>query len=191
MRRWMLATVAGVAIAMATMPAQAAWKSYVDKELGFSFSAPGEVKTGLGTFRGQESGPRQTIVYRSQEDNIEYRVTVMSFMQAQAEGATILGERQWMFTNRRDVSMDTFARVDPGNDAVYGRKIAVNLPDSKGRVTGAFYFNKGKLIVLEATVLPAHGDLASPDPGRFIDSIAFAPSRAEPGAIELQTPRLE
>jgi hypothetical protein len=87
--------------------------------------------------------------------------------------------------------MDAFARVDPGKDAVYGRKIVVNLPDSKGRVTGAFYFNKGKLIVLEATVLPAHGDLASPDPGRFIDSIAFAPSRAEPGAIELQTPALE
>ena len=191
MRRWMLATVAGVTIAMATMPAQAAWKSYVDKELGFSFSAPGEVKTGLGTFREQESGPRQTIVYRSQEDNIEYRVTVMSFMQAQAEGATILGERQWMFTNRRDVLMDAFARVDPGKDAVYGRKIVVDLPDNKGRATGAFYFTKGRLIALEATVLPAHGDLASPDPARFIDSIAFVLSRTEPGAVELETPRLE
>jgi len=187
----MLATVAGVTIAMATMPAQAAWKSYVDKELGFSFSAPGEVKTGLGTFREQESGPRQTIVYRSQEDNIEYRVTVMSFMQAQAEGATILGERQWMFTNRRDVLMDAFARVDPGKDAVYGRKIVVDLPDNKGRATGAFYFTKGRLIALEATVLPAHGDLASPDPARFIDSIAFVLSRTEPGAVELETPRLE
>jgi hypothetical protein len=47
--------------------------------------------------QGAYAGPRQTIVYRSVENNIEYRVTVMSFIQAQAEGATILGEREYMF----------------------------------------------------------------------------------------------
>ena len=86
--------------------------------------------------------------------------------------------------------IDTFTRFGSGKDTVYGRKIVVDLPDNKGRSTGAFYFTKGRLIMLEATV-PANGNLASPDPGRFVDSIAFAPSRAEPGAIELETPRLE
>jgi hypothetical protein len=28
-------------------------------------------------------------------------------------------------------------------------------------------------------------------PGRFVDSIAFAPSGLEPGAIELETPKFE
>ena len=69
--------------------AQAAWKTYVNKELGLTFMAPGEVKTSLGTFRGNYAGPRQTIVYRSVEDNIEYKVTVMSFVQAQAEGFAV------------------------------------------------------------------------------------------------------
>jgi hypothetical protein len=191
MRRWMSAALAGAALAMAAMPAQAAWKSYINRELGFSFMAPGEVKTSVGTFRGEVAGPRQTIVYMSAEDNVEYKVTVMSFVQAQAEGAALLGEREFMFQNRKKVLMDTFARVEPGKDAVYGRKLVVDLPDNKGRTTGAFYFTKGRLITLEATVLPAKGDYATPDPGRFIDSIAFVLSRTEPGAVELQTPRLE
>src|SRR5712691_1367081 len=191
MRRWMLAALAGAALSMAVMPAQAAWKSYVNRQLGFSFMAPGEVKTDVDNFRGAVTGPRQTIVYRSVEDNIEYKVTVMSFIQAQAEGATILGEREYMFQDRKKVLMDTFARVGSGTDTVYGRKIVVDQPDNKGRTTGAFYFTKGRLFSLEATVLPAKGDFASPDPGRFIDSIAFVLSRTEPGAVELETPKLE
>jgi hypothetical protein len=191
MRRSVLAVMAGMAFTMVAMPAQAAWKSYINKELGFSFQAPGEVKASLGTFRGEIAGPRQTIVYKSMEDNIEYRVTVMNFKQAQAEGAVILGEREWMFQNRKKLLMDAFGRVEPGKDAVYGRKMVVDLPDNKGRVTGAFYFTKGRLISLEATVLPAHGDYGSADPGRFIDSLVFTLSRTEPGAIELETPALD
>lgn len=191
MRRWMSAALAGAALMMTAMPAQAAWKSYINRQLGFSFMAPGEVKTDVGNFRGAIAGPRQTIVYRSVEDNIEYKVTVMSFLQAQAEGATLLGERQYMFQDRKMVLMDTFSRVGSGKDAVYGRKIVVDLPDNKGRTTGAFYFTKGRLISVEATVLPAKGSFASPDPDRFINSIAFVLSHTEPGAVELETPKLE
>src|SRR5258708_7473556 len=191
MRRWMSAALTGAALTMAAMPAQAAWKSYINRELGFSFMAPGEVKTDVGTFRGAIAGPRQTIVYRSVEDNIEYKVTVMSFFHAQAEGATLLGEREYMFQDGKKVLADTFGRVESGKDTVYGRKIVVDLPGNKGRTTGAFYFTKGKLISLEATVLPANGDYESPDPGRFIDSFVFVLSRTEPGAIELKTPATE
>ena len=191
MRRWMSAALAGAALMMTAMPAQAAWKSYINRQLGFSFMAPGEVKTDVGNFRGAIAGPRQTIVYRSVEDNIEYKVTVMSFLQAQAEGATLLGERQYMFQDRKTVLMDTFSRVGSGKDAVYGRKIVVDLPDNKGRTTGVFYFTKGRLISVEATVLPAKGSFASPDPDRFINSIAFVLSHTEPGAVELETPKLE
>jgi hypothetical protein len=182
---------ASAAITMLAMPAQADWKNYVNRELGFSFMAPSDVKTSVGTFRGEVAGPRETIVYRSAENNVEYRVTVMSFIQAQAEGAAILGEREYMFQDKKKLLSDTFARVGTGKDVVYGRKLVVDLPGNRGRATGAFYFTRGKLIALEATVLPAHGDPASPDADRFVDSIAFAVSRPEPGAIELETPKLE
>ena len=130
-------------------------------------------------FRGELAGPRQTIVYSSTEDNIEYRVTVMSFIQAQAEGATILGEREYMFQDHKKVLIGHLrAASSPARNSVYGRKIVVELPDNKGRATGAFYFNKGKLIALEATV-PAHGDIGSPDPaGSSIRSPSRPPWRS-------------
>lgn len=191
MRAMILAALAGAAVTMAAIPAQAAWKNYVNKELGFSFSAPGDVKTSVGTFRGEIAGPRQTILYRSTDEGVEYKVTVMSFIQAQAEGASILGEREYMFQAGKKVLADTFARAGSGKDAVYGRRIIVDLPDNRSRSTGVFYFTRGRLIALEATVLPGRGDPASSGPGRFVDSIAFAPSGTEPDAIALETPKLE
>jgi len=116
------------AMAVMTAPANAAWHSYISHKLGFSFEAPGEVKVQTGTYRGQAAGPKETIVFRSVDDNIEYKVTVMSFAQAQAEGANILGEREFMFQGTRRFSLDTFARVEPGKDSVYGRKMTVDLP---------------------------------------------------------------
>ncbi len=187
------AALSGAALTMAALPAyaQGAWKSYTVKELGFSFMAPGEVKAEVGTFRGAIAGPRQTMVFRSLANNIEYKITVMTFLQAQAEGATILGERTYMFQENRNTLVDTFARVEPGKDSVYGRKMVVELPDNKGRSTGAFFFTKGKLVAMEATVLPANGDYQSPDPARFVDSIAFNVTRAGTGAIDLQPPKLD
>ena len=188
MGRWTLTALAGAAFVLAAMPAQAAWKTYVNKELGFSFMAPGEVKAGIGNSRGSIAGPRQTIVYRSMEDGVEYKVTVINFPQSQAEGAAILGEREYTFADKKKVLIDKFSRVGSGKDAVYGRKIVVDLPDNKGRATGAFYFTKGRLIYLEATALPAKGDSASADADRFVESISFMLTRPDPGAVELQVP---
>ena len=152
-------------------------------------SSVAAIKVRTGAMRGQVAGPHETVVYQSVDDNIEYKVTVVAaFRQAGAEGANILGEREFMFQADKKVLMDTFARVEPGKDSIYGRKMTVDLPKNGGRTTAAFYFTDGKLIVLEATVLPANGDYTSPDPGRFIDSIAFVLSRTQPGATELPLP---
>jgi hypothetical protein len=191
MRARTLAALATAVVVISTAHADATWQAYIAKDHGFSFMAPGEVKATLGTYRGALAGPRQTIVYRSVDNNIEYKVTVMSFLQAQAEGASILGEREYTFQDKKKVLMDTFGRVESGKDAVYGRKLVVDQPDNKGRTTGAFYFTKGKMISLEATVLPANGNYASPDPGRFVDSIVFVLSRADKNAVVLPSLRFE
>jgi hypothetical protein len=188
MRAFAIATLVSASLAVMTAPAEAAWHSYVSHELGFSFEAPGEVKSAMGTFRGDLAGPRQTIVFRSVDDNIEYKVTVMRFNQAQADGADLVGERAYMFQNNKKVLMDTFGRVEPGKEAIYGRKITVDQPKNGGRTLASFYFTKGKLYVLEATVLPANGDYATPDAGRFIDSITFNLGRADKSASELKLP---
>jgi hypothetical protein len=191
MRALTFAAVASAVLAISTTHADSVWKAYIAKDHGFSFMAPGEIKATLGTYRGTLAGPRQTIVYRSADNNIDYRVTVMSFLQAQAEGANILGERQYGFQNQKKLLMDIFTRVESGKDSVYGRKLVVDQPENKGRTTGAFYFTRGKMISLEATVLPANGNYESPDPGRFVDSIAFLLSRADKNAVVLPSLRFE
>jgi hypothetical protein len=188
MRASILAIVAGATLAVTTAPAEAAWKTYISKTLGFSFEAPGTIKTDTGTTRGVVAGPQETMIFTATEDNIRYEVTVINFNQARAESATILGEATFMYQEGKRLVMDTFGRVEPGKDSVYGRKMTIELPNNGGRATSAFYFHNGYLIQLEATVLPANGDYASPDPGRFIDSIAFNPARAGEGASELKLP---
>src|SRR5438067_4707181 len=119
MRQFAIAGLLGLLLLAMAAPAQAAWHSYISHELGFSFEAPGEVKSQLGTYRAQVAGPRQTIVFRSVDDNIEYKVTAMKFAQAQADGADLIGERVFSFEGPSSnegihdesmVLMDTFAR---------------------------------------------------------------------------------
>jgi 3-isopropylmalate/(R)-2-methylmalate dehydratase large subunit len=66
-------------------------------------------------------------------------------------------------------------------------KLIVDLPDNKGRTTGAFYFTKGRLITFEATV-PANGNLASPDPD-FLYALALNSADAVPAGTPLRTRR--
>ena len=190
MRLLTLAALAGMVLGSSTAPAFAEWKTYVSKDLGISFMAPDGVKAAEGTYRGEVAGPRQTITFRSTEDNIDYKVTVLSFTQAQADGATLLGEREFMFRRGNDVLMDAFTQTGTGKDAIYGHKLEIALPMNKGRTMGAFYFVNGKLYALEAT-MPANSNYASPGPQRFVDSIKFNLSRAEPGAVVLTTPKVE
>src|SRR5690349_7069271 len=130
MRAWTLAVLAGAVLVISTSHADSVWKAYIARDHGFSFTAPGEVTAALGTYRGALAGPRQTIVYKSVDNNIEYRVTVMSFLQAQALGADILGERQYAFQNQKKLLTDVFTRVESGKDAVYGRKLVVDQPEN-------------------------------------------------------------
>ena len=191
MRKFAIAGLLGLPLIAMAAPAQAAWHSYVSHELGFSFEAPGEVKAQVGNSRAEIAGPRQTIVFRSVDDNIEYKVTVWSFAQAQMDGADLLGERAYAFQNNKKVLMDTFGRVEPGKEAMYGRKITVNQPNNGGRTLAAFYFTNGKLYSFEATVLPANGDYGTPDAGRFVDSVTFNLTRADKSATELKVPAAE
>jgi hypothetical protein len=95
-----------------------------------------------------------------------------------------------MFRRGNTVLTDAFTQTGTGKDAIYGHKILIDLPMNKGRTMGAFYFTNGKLYALEAT-MPANSNYASPGPERFVDSIKFTLARAEAGAVELSTPKVE
>jgi hypothetical protein len=180
-----LIAVTALLLAAMTTPAAAAWKSYVSTPLGFSFQAPGQLRVEKGVYRAAVGGVNDALIYRFLENNIEYRATVVDFTQRAAEGSVLMEEAAFILQDDKEVLMNDFGRVETGRDAVYGRRMTFNLPNNGGRKSVATYFTKGRLYVMEATVLPANGDYASPDVGRFIDSLVFLLSRSEPGAEEL------
>ena len=114
-------------------------------------------------------------------NNIEYKAVVVDMTDKANEAATLLGEAAYIFQNGKKLLMDTYGRVD----RQFGRKLTVDLPNNAGRATAAFYFINGRVVSLQATVLPANGDYDSPETARFVDSIAFFTVRAPDDAIEL------
>ena len=185
MRVLTLTALAG-AVFLATMaPAAAAWKGYISHPLGFAFAAPGELKVEKGTYQAAVGGKHDTIVFRSVDDNIEYKAIVIDMTAQANQAATIMGEAEYIFQDRKKVLMDTFGRVD----GKFGRKLTIDLPNNGGRTTAAFYFVNGRIVSLQATVLPANGDYDTPEMGRFIDSITFYTVRAANDATELTVPK--
>ena len=185
MRLAVLAALIGVVLSAMTTPAAAQWRPYISHPLGFAFAAPGAMKLEKGTYNSPISGQHNTIVYAFAEDNIEYKVVVIDMREHANEAATLLGEAQFLFQDKKKVLMDTFGRVD----RQYGRKLTVDLPNNGGRSTAAFYFINGRIVSLQATVLPANGDYETSETGRFIDSITFFTVRAADDAIELPPPQ--
>ena len=184
MRLTAVATLVGAVLAAMTAPAMAAWRGYISHPLGFAFAAPGELKVEKGTYRGDVAGPHDTLVYRFVDDNIEYKAVVIDMGDKANDAATLLGEAEYTFGEGKKVLMDTFGRVD----RQYGRKLTVDLPNNGGRSSAAFYFVDGRIVSLQATVLPANGDYNTPEMGRFVDSITFFTIRAPDDAIELPAP---
>src|SRR2546430_2549773 len=180
-----LALLAGVALAGMTAPAQAAWHGYISHPLGFAFAAPGDLKVEKGTYSGAVAGPHDTLIYRFVEDDIEYKVVVIDVTAQANQAATLLGEAEYLFQDQKKVLVDAIDRFD----RQYGRKLTIDLPNNGGRTTAAFYFVEGRIVSLQATVLPANGDYGSPEMGRFVDSITFFPERAAEDAIELPLPK--
>jgi hypothetical protein len=179
-----LAILAGAALTAMTAPAMAAWHGYISHPLGFAFAAPGELKVEKGTYRGAVAGTRDTIVYRFLDEDIEYRAIVIDMTDQANNAATLLGEAEYLFQEDKKVRMDAYDRLD----RQIGRQITVDLPNNGGRTTAAFFFINGRIITLQATVLPANGDYETAQLGRFVDSLTFFTVRAPEDAIELPVP---
>jgi hypothetical protein len=187
MRFTALALVAGAALAMtapADAQAPAPWKSYISRDLQFSFSAPGNVTIERGTYKGERSGDHAAVIFRSSVNGIDYRAVVVDFNSQVGDSASLLEEAVVTFMGTRKTLMDNYGRIGD----LYGRKMTVDLPNNGGRSMASFYFNKGYLYQMQATVTPQNGDFGTPDLSRFVDSEVFQLRQMEATATELRLP---
>jgi hypothetical protein len=179
-----LVILVSTALMLSSVPARAQWRDYVSNDFGFAFHAPCALSAERGSYKADTSGEYPTVVYACTDDNIVYRASVADCRERASEGASLLEEAAYTFTLDKNVLLDDYGRVD----TVYGRKVTVDLPDGAGRAAASFYFDRGYLFQLTATVLPANGDYGSPNLSRFLDSHTFAANRVEPDATVLGLP---
>ena len=123
----------GAVLAITMMPAEAAWRSYINRDVGFSFLAPGEMKTEKGVYKSAMAGQRDAVVFRSVEDNVEFKVTVVDFTARTSDEAALLKEATAAFLNNNKVLSDEEARVESD----YGRKSTIDLSNNGGRSMAA------------------------------------------------------
>jgi hypothetical protein len=172
------------ALMLAVTPANAAWHGYFNRQgVEFSFAAPGELKGEKSTYHSAIGGERDSVVFTSVEDNVQFKVTVVDFSGRASDEAALIKEASAAYQDKAKVLLDEDARIESS----YGRKFTVDLPDSGGRSMNAIYFKDNHLIQLQATVLPG-GDSNSGYMGRFVDSLSFYESYNADGAIELKLP---
>jgi len=117
-------------------------------------------------------------------DGIEYKATVVDFNSQVGDAASLLEEAVVTFQGNKKALMDNYGRINN----LFGRKTTVELPNNGGRSMASFYFNKGYLYQMQATVTPANGDFATPDLGRFVDSEVLLIRNMEPNAVDLRLP---
>ena len=174
----------GIAMALAITPAHAEWHGYFNKQgVEFSFTAPSDLKGERSKYNSVMAGARDSVVFTTVEDNLQFKVTVVDFAGRASDQAALIKEASAAYQDRTKVLLDEDARVESS----YGRKLTVDMPENGGRVMAAIYFKDNHLVQLQATVLPG-GDLQSANMGRFVDSLAFYDTRAAEGAIELKLP---
>src|SRR5262245_12283861 len=98
MRLSIWASYLGTALVLAMTPAEAAWNGYFNKDgVAFSFTAPGEMKGERAMYNSAMAGPREAIVFKSMENNIEFMVTVVDFNRRASDGADLIKEASTVY----------------------------------------------------------------------------------------------
>jgi hypothetical protein len=101
-------------------------------------------------------------------------MTVVDLAGHNEAGANFLSEAAYNLMREGDVLFTDFPRVYQDEKAIYGITLVVDRPNGN-RVRTSIYYNKGKLYLADAIVLPARGDKDMTTPSRFDQTVRFPP----------------
>jgi hypothetical protein len=182
MMRIVFGALATMVAVLTAQPAAAQWKEYVYRDLVIAKEWPAEPTRTAGQYKtgvvGREAVP--SVVLSTEVDNIVFRMEVVTLDTPElvARSASITNECIFLAEEEGVTLANMTNRVEGGTNAVYGRLTSVDLFENKGRKQTTCLFNKGKLYVISAHVLPAHGEPNSSQVIRFTNSLRFAIDRA-------------
>ena len=164
----------------------AAWTEYVYLDRGFAIQFPAKPpQVTAGTYASALAKGLKTSIYSSEDEHVLYRMTVVELQGQPDKGANFINEAAYNLMREGDVLFTDFPRVYQDEKAIYGVTLVVdfnqlgppNEQREKGgeRVRTSIYYNKGRLYLAQAIVLPARGDKDMTVPSRFDQTVRFPP----------------
>jgi hypothetical protein len=158
-------------LVMASSAHAAGWQTYVFRDQGFSIESLTPLTKGTGLYRGAIAGRIATVTYTGEADNIRYKVSIIDISKRPEEAVNLYEEMEFLTSLGGKVLANESVGIEPGKDRHYGRQLVQQTKDGN-LVRTVLVYNKGKIYVTEATILP-NGDKDSFSPERFVESILF------------------
>src|SRR5215472_9339641 len=170
MRFW-----AAIAVALFFGAAPAfAWQEYLYADQGVAIQFPAKPQAKQITYDCTLAKGLPAMVYAAEDDHVRYSLTAIDLGKYPDRGANFLNEAAFRLMQQGDVLFTDFPRVYQDVKAIYGVTVVVDRMDGT-RVRSSLYYNKGRLYIADATVLPARGDKDMAPPSRYDQTIRFPP----------------
>jgi hypothetical protein len=151
-----------------------AWNEYIYLDQGVAIQFPAKPQAMKASYDSTLAKGLASTVYSAEDDNVLYKLTVIDLTNRPDAGANFLNEAAYGLMREGDVLFTDFPRVYQGVKAIYGVTLVVDRMDGS-RVRSSLYYNKGRLHIADAVVLPARGDKDMTTPSRYDQTIRFPP----------------
>ena len=151
-----------------------AWSEYIYLDQGVAIQFPAKPEAMKSTYDSTLAKGLSSTVYSAEDDHVLYKLTVVDLTNRPDVGANFLNEAAYGLMREGDVLFTDFPRVYQDVKAIYGVTLVVDRMDGS-RVRTSLYYNKGRLYVADAIVLPARGDKDMTTPSRYDQTIRFPP----------------
>ena len=193
--------VMAVGVVIAAAPARAAtWAEYERPDLGYKLDFPGTPIESTGQYTSILVQNAPTHISTVETDTGIFIATVIDLPDRAEDGASLMNELEFFLRLLGDVSDVSTARTLPGQRAVFGRLVTIDMrpdvrPEQPGqrvaahemfrnasglevidgaRMTTHMYFHRGRFYLFQGINLPIDGDTRSPDAIRFALSFTWA-----------------
>jgi len=151
-----------------------AWDEYIYLDQGVAIQFPTKPQTMKSTYDSTLAKGLPSMIYSAEDDHVLYKLTVVDLTNRPDVGANFLNEAAYGLMREGDVLFTDFPRIYQGVKAIYGVSLVVDRTDGS-RVRSSLYYNKGRLYIADAVVLPARGDKDMITPSRYDQTIRFPP----------------
>jgi hypothetical protein len=151
-----------------------AWQEYVYLDQGVAIQFPAKPETQKSLYDSTLAKGLPSTIYSAEDDHVLYKLTIVDLTDRHDVGANFLNEAAFGLMREGDVLFTDFPRVYQGVKAIYGVTLVVDRMNGN-RVRSSLYYNKGRLYIAEAFVLPARGDKDMTTPSRYDQTIRFPP----------------